>query len=199
MENERRLWLIDGSYLYKAQRAVEPNYQFDYKKLRDWLEQHGEVFQAYYLNATPDPPTDAQNGFHTWLKSAPPRGPKLQVDLYKLKTVHGTCDQCGEHWERWVQQGVDVGIATLALTLVDRYDTLVLSSGDGDFRKALEHVRNVRDKRLELLVFQSGVSTDLQSISDCIYWIDDFSDEVAKDVRSFVPDPDTGSVTSRIP
>lgn len=192
MGNERRLWLIDASYLYKGQR-VFGDYAFDYKKLRDWLEQHGEIFQAYYLNATPDPPTDQQNAFHTWLKSAPPRGPKLQVDLYKLKTVYGTCNQCGERWERLVQQGVDVGIATLALTLVDRYDTLVLSSGDGDFMKALDYIRNVRDKRLELLVFTAGVSTDLQSISDRIYWIDDFRDEVAKDRGSAAVASETDS------
>jgi hypothetical protein len=55
-----------------------------------------------------------------------------------------------------------------------------LSSGDGDFKDALEYIRNTLDKKLELLVFKSGVSTDLQSLSDNIYWIDDFKDEVTR-------------------
>lgn len=177
---DRRLWLIDGAYMFYAQQSLGPGYAFDYKKLRDKLEQDGRIFQGYYVNSTPNPPTDAQDGFHTWLKSAPPRGPKLQVRLYKLRELHLECPACGNAFDRRMQKGVDIGVATLALTLMDRYDTLILSSGDGDFKDAMEYIRNTLDKRLELVVFRSGVSTDLQSLSDHIYWIDDFNDDVAK-------------------
>lgn len=123
---------------------------------------------------------DAQDAFHTWLKSASPCGPKLQVRLHKLKELLVECPHCGQAFEKRVQKGVDVGIATLALTLVDRYDTLILSSGDGDFKDAIEYIRNTLDKRFELVVFNIGVSTDLQSLSDRIYWIDDFKNDVAR-------------------
>lgn len=179
-QNERRIWLIDGAYMLNAQRTVGATYQFDYLKLRQKVEERGKLVQAYYLNSTPDPPTDGQNAFHTWLKSAPPSGPKLQVRLYGLKNLRGECSRCHNVYERQVQKGVDVGITTLALTLVERYDTLILSSGDGDFIDALDYIRNTRDKRLELVVFKSGVSTDLQSVSDEILWIDDFKDDVAR-------------------
>lgn len=177
----RRLWLIDAAYMLYSQQSIDQGYQFDYAKLRRKLELDGPFFQVYYVNSTPNPPTDEQDSFHTWLKCAPPRGPRFQVRLFKLKTLQCECPECGHAYDRQVQKGVDIGICTLALTLADRYETLVLSSGDGDFKDMAEHVRNTLDKRFELAVFRSGVSTDLQSISDHIYWIDDFVNEVRKD------------------
>lgn len=72
-----------------------------------------------------------------------------------------------------------MALATLALTHRDRYDALVLSSGDGDLLDAVEFLSE-RDKRIELAVFTKGVSTHLQARADRIYWIDDFADEVSK-------------------
>lgn len=174
----RRLWLIDAAYMYHAQRSVGINYSFDYAKLRSKLEEGGSIFQAYYLNSTPNPPSDEQDAFHLWLKLAPPAGPKLQVKLYPLKSSRFKCQTCNSESSKYVQKGVDIGIATLALSLIDRYDTLILSTGDGDFRDALVHIRNVKDKRVELVVFKAGVSTDIQSLADNVAWIDDFAQEV---------------------
>ena len=173
--------MIDAAYMFASQETIGQGYQFDYGKLRKKLEHDGGFFQVYYVNSTPNPPTDQQDAFHTWLKSAQPRGPKIQVKLFKLKSLEIKCPHCRKVYEREVQKGVDIGISTLALTLADRYETLVLSSGDGDFRDMAEYVRNTLDKRFELAVFRKSVSTDLQSLSDHIYWIDDFANEVRKD------------------
>ena len=190
-----RLWLIDAGYLWNARHSVRSDYQFDYGKLRQKLEQDGQFWRAYYLNSTPHPPTDAQDAFHTWLRSAPPRGPKLVTKLYELKKVRADrafCEHCntkvtlscpggrGHHLANQQQKGVDVALATLALTHRDRYDALVLSSGDGDLLDAVEFLSE-RGKRIELAVFMHGVSTDLQARSDRIYWINDFEDEVSRD------------------
>ena len=89
-----RLWLIDAGYLFKAAQA---HFRLDYLKLRQEIEKSEPVWRAYYLNSTPNPPTDAQDGFHTWLRSAPPRGPKLITKLYELKQVRANkafCEQC---------------------------------------------------------------------------------------------------------
>jgi uncharacterized LabA/DUF88 family protein len=74
---------------------------------------------------------------------------------------------------------VDVGIATLALTHRDRYDTLVLSTGDGDLLDMVEYLSE-NNKRIELLVFRDGVSTDLQARADAVHWIDEFAEEVRR-------------------
>ena len=182
--SNRRLWVIDGSYLYMSQASIAPDYQFDYMKLRKKLEADGEFFQAYYINAVPAKSDDFQDAFHTWLKSAPPKGPNFQVKLFKVKGIRAECPSCGHSFEKHMQKGVDVCVAKTILTLADRFDTLVLSSGDGDFTGVVDFVRNTLNKRVELAVFQAGTSVDLQSLSDQVMWIDDFAQEVRKNGRS---------------
>lgn len=196
-----RLWLIDAGYLLKAQSKVKPGYQFSYAKLRQRLEQDGQLWRAYYLNSTPNPPSDQQDGFHSYLRAAPPRGPKIVTKLYKLRQIRADmpyCETChtkvtvacpggaGHKLHKQQQKGVDVGIATLALVHSDKYETLVLSSGDGDLLDAVEYLSE-KGKRIELLVFRYGVSTDLQSRADHIYWIDDFADAVLQDKKEPTP------------
>lgn len=190
-----RLWLIDAGYLFNAQRSVEQAYHFDYLKLRRKLEESGSIWRAYYLNSTPHPPTDAQDNFHTWLRSAPPRGPQMITKLYELKQVRADrayCEDCqtkinltcpngaSHHIGNQQQKGVDVAVATLALIHRDRYEALLLSSGDSDLLDAVEFLSE-QGKRIELAVFSEGVSTDLQARADKVYWINDFADEVRRD------------------
>ena len=197
-EHAKRLWLIDGGYLFNACKSVVYGYQFDYLKLRQKLEQDGSIWRAYYLNSTPHPATDAPDAFHTWLRSAPPRGPKIITKLYQLKNIPANkayCEECGlrvnlacpngeDHRILNKQQkGVDVGIATLALIHKDNYDTLMLSSGDGDLLDMIEYLSEL-GKRIELVVFTEAVSTDLQARADYIYWINDFADEVRRNQTS---------------
>jgi uncharacterized LabA/DUF88 family protein len=76
-----------------------------------------------------------------------------------------------------IQKGVDVGIASLALIHKDNYDTLILSSGDSDLLDAIQHLSEA-GKRIELAVFDHGVSTELQSRADKIYWLNNFKDKI---------------------
>lgn len=71
----KTVWIIDGAYLFNHGRSRP----FDYLKLKNELVRlNGDsIHESYYLNATRDPFADGQNGFHTWLKSAAPRGPKI--------------------------------------------------------------------------------------------------------------------------
>jgi uncharacterized LabA/DUF88 family protein len=194
-DSNRRLWLIDAGYLFNAQNSIGGEYRFDYKKLRNKLEENAPLWRAYYLNSTPNPPADEQNFFHSWLRSAPPRGPKVITKLYQLKQIradYAYCENCeknvklccpaqsNHHIYNRQQKGVDVGVATLALVHIEKYDTLVLSSGDGDLLDAIEHLSE-HGKRIELLVFRNGVSTDLQARADTIHWIDDFFEDVKRD------------------
>lgn len=197
--NKRSLWLIDAGYLFNARHSIRNGYEFSYLKLRNKLEEYANIWRAYYLNSTPMPPTEAQSSFHNWLRSAPPNGPQIITKIYSLKTERADkayCDICGQkvslrcpHQEdKWpvhkisneIQKGVDVGIATLALTLKDMYDTLILSSGDADLIDAVEFL-SMQDKRLELFVFKDGVATELQCRADKVHWINDFAEEVASD------------------
>lgn len=177
---EKTIWIIDGAYLFSASPG-----KFDYLKLKRELESMsgGEFYESYYLSSTPNPPTDAQNAFHTWLKSAPPRGPKMRVQLYELKTMSVACPDCGNHFERHIQEGVDVGIATLTIKLATQnlYDRLILSAGDGDFEDAISYVKSGLHKEIWLSGFYDSVSVDLQSYADRVIWLDDIWDRIRRE------------------
>ena len=138
---------------------------------------NGEAFyESYYLNSTQESPTEAEQSFHTWLKTAPPQGPKMRVQLYKLKNLHMKCPQCATAFDRQVQKGVDVGIATLMIRLATQnlYDRLVLSAGDGDFEDAISYVKSDLHKEIWISGFTNTVSADLQSYADKVIWVESF-------------------------
>ncbi len=175
----KTVWIVDGAYAMKAAPG-----HFDYVKLKEKLEARNgnPFFENYYLNSTPNPPTDQQDAFHTWLKSAPPRGPRFRVKLYKLKDLHCACPSCGHGFERTVQKGVDVGIATLVVKLAsqNQYDRLLLLAGDGDFEDAIDYVKSELHKEIWIAGYPNSVSTDLQSYSNEVVWISDFWKDIEK-------------------
>ena len=169
----KTVWVIDGAYLFNYGRTRP----FDYLKLKSELVRlgGGAIYESYYLNSTRDPGTDAQNAFHTWLKSAAPRGPKIRVQLYKLKDLHVNCQNCGNQFDREVQKGVDVGIATLIVKLAAQnvYERLILAAGDGDFEDAISYVKSELHKEVWVCGSQANLSTDLQSYADHVVWLED--------------------------
>ncbi len=167
----RNVWIADAGYLMKACPG-----NFDYLRLKQVLEREcgGEFAESFYLNSTPDPPSDAQSSFHTWLKTAPPQGPKMRVKLYKLKDVHNECPSCHNPFDRKVQKGVDVGIATLIVKLAaqNQYTRLVLSAGDGDFEDAIAFAKEELHKEIWVTGYVDSISPDLQSYSDKVIWLE---------------------------
>ena len=175
----RTVWIVDAAYAMKAAPG-----RYDLLKLKEQLEQRngGPFYESYYLNSTPNPPTDQQDSFHTWIKLAPPAGPRMRVQLYKLKELHCSCPSCGHQFERQVQKGVDVGIATLIVKLAsqNKYDRLLLLAGDGDFEDAIDYVKSELHKEIWIAGYQGSVSADLQSYSDHMIWLSDFWKDFAK-------------------
>ena len=192
----RRLWLIDASYLFNARHSVAGGYRFSYLKLRQKIEESGPLWRAYYLNSVPLKEANGADDFHGWLRTALPNGPQLITQLYPTaeEPAHRAwCEACGERvslvcpkqqprqrshrLSNEVQKGVDVGLATLALIHRDSYDTLLLSTGDSDLLDAVSFLSD-HGKRIELVVFQQGVATNLQCRADRIHWINDFAGDV---------------------
>lgn len=176
----KTVWIVDGAYLFSFGKM----YPFDYLKLKDEIVRlnGGPLYESYYLNSTHDPATDAQTAFYTWLKSAAPKGPKLRVQLYRLKDVYSTCPNCKQQFDRPVQKGVDVGIATLMIKLAVQnvYDRLILSAGDGDFEDAISYVKSEQHKEIWVSGSQGTLSTDLQSYSDNVLWLEDMLPAIGK-------------------
>lgn len=178
----KTVWIVDGAYLFNYGKT-RPN-GIDYLKLKNELVKGngGQIYEGYYLNSTQDPATDAQNAFHTWIKSAPPKGPKMRVQLYKLKDMRCTCPSCSHQFDRQVQKGVDVGIATLIIKLAAQnvYERLILSAGDGDFEDAVSYIKSELHKEFWLNGSQSSLSSDLQSYADNVLWLEDMIPAIDK-------------------
>ncbi|MEK8046533.1 MAG: NYN domain-containing protein [Burkholderiales bacterium PBB6] len=176
----RTAWIIDGAYLFNVGKSRP----FDYLKLKNELIRlnGGPIYESYYLNSSRDPSADQQNAFHTWMKSAPPRGPKVRVELFRLKDSHQDCPNCAEHFTREVQKGVDVAIATLIIKLAVQgvYDRLILSAGDGDFEQAISYVKSDLKKEIWVSGLHANMSADLQSYSDEVVWMEDLYPAIAR-------------------
>ena len=177
--SDRTVWIVDAAYLMKAAPG-----RFSYLLLRNVLEQrmNRRFAEAYYVNTTQNPTTDQQDAFHTWLKGAPPTGPKMRVRLHRLKSLHVECPGCHTRFDREVQQGVDVAIATLLVKLSaqNQYDAVLLSAGDGAFEDAVRFVKEELHKEVWLAGFNGTVSADLQSYADEVIWLDDLWPRIRK-------------------
>ena len=174
---KRTIWINDGAYLFKA--APE---RFDYLKLKHELEKGaGATFAESYYFGAQSVVSSAQDSFNKWLKCAPPIGPKMVLKLSSLKNTHLDCPHCGVGYDKLTQKGVDVGIVTMMLQLAaqNRYDQLVLTSGDGDFANAVEYVKQL-GKSFCLAGFKDSVSPDLQCFADTMMWLDDIWENVKK-------------------
>jgi nijmegen breakage syndrome protein 1 len=180
------IWIVDGSYMFKGTEKFLPE-KIDYIRLKHHLEGTlGDSFyETYFLDSVGDPPHEAEERFHTFLKLAPPDGPQMRVQLYGLKTMDVECPDHHHCIERKVQKGVDVGIATLIIKLATqgKYDRLVLSAGDGDFEDAIDYVKSDLGKEVVICGFKFTVSPDLQSYADRVVWLDEIWDEVKKPSR----------------
>ncbi len=190
----RALWLIDGSYLYKSVKKFQKDnnkYQnkgIDYKKLKTKIQEYFKIddIDSFYFNSTPDPATDAQNQYHTWLKSAEPKGPNIRVKLYDLKDKSIDCNYCNHKITVKVQKGVDVGIATTALKIYHKYNAIILSAGDGDFEDFVQFLVEDKDLKLFIAGFDGNISPDIQQYSSMIYMLNEHYDEIC-DTRNIKP------------
>jgi hypothetical protein len=82
-------WFVDGGYALSTWNSVSGGARMDYNRLRSKIEDDAgeKIGDAYYFNCDSDPPKIAQNGFHNFLRSPPPRGPGMRVKLYWLQTT----------------------------------------------------------------------------------------------------------------
>ena len=176
----RALWLIDGSYLYKAMKEHQRNNPefankgIDYTRLKKEIIGAFDVrdMDSYYFNSTPDPATDAQNNYHSWLKSPESSGgPNIRVKLYDLKRKTINCQNCSKQFTLKTQKGVDVGLATFALRLFSKFDAIILSGGDGDYEDAIKYIVEDNDKKFFIAGFEGSISPDLTQYSNDVYYL----------------------------
>ena len=77
-------------------------------------------------------------------------------------------------WEKGITKPFhtdwDVGITVDVLSSIDKFDTFVLASGDGDYVPLIKAVQD-KGKRVEVYTFEKSASQVLFEIADSVFFL----------------------------
>ena len=145
---------VDAANILYSQKTL--GWQVDYKKLaRYFKENFNLVFLGFYYGTVKD--NAGQDRFFAMLKD---RGFTLRTKPVKyIKTPKGTV----------LKGNLDVELAFDMLTLMDKFDTCLLFSGDSDFEIVIKHLRKAGKK---VLVFSTKGHISIELIRSSHKYID---------------------------
>ena len=128
-QQERCALFIDGANLYATARAL--GFDIDYKKLLELFQSKGQLVRAYYYTVlVEDQEYSPIRPLVDW----------LDYNGYTLitKPAKEYTDPSGR---RRIRNSTDVELAVDMVELAPRVEHMVLFSGDGGFRRAIEAVQ----------------------------------------------------------
>ena len=180
--DEKIAIFIDGANFYSTAKSLD--FDIDYKKLLAYFGARSRLIKAYYFTALREsddfsplrPLLDwlDYNGFHIITKKA-----KTFTDRDGRTRIKGD---------------MDVEIVVKMLELAPHVDHILLFSGDGDFRAAVEAVQTlgVRVSVVSsLMVKPSLLADELRRQADAFIEIDDLDREVGRPEREPSDEDDT--------
>jgi len=146
-KKERLALFVDSQNLYYSARmgyAAKVNYE----KLLKLITENRKLVKAYAYIV--QPPEGDVKPFATSLERI--------GYIVKIKDVRTRSD--GSAKANW-----DMGIALDILGIMDRVDTIVLASGDGDFAPLVDFIK-AQNKRVEIFAFAENTAYDLKEKAD---------------------------------
>jgi len=147
LKKERIALFVDSQNLYYSARmgyAAKVNYE----KLLNLITGNRKMVKAFAYIV--QPPDGDVKPFATSLERI--------GYLVKIKDVRTRAD--GSAKANW-----DMGIALDILGILDRVDTIVLASGDGDFAPLVDFIK-AKNKRVEIFAFAENTAYDLKEKAD---------------------------------
>lgn len=147
LEREKIALFVDSQNLYYSARmgyAAKVNYE----KLLRLITGNRNLIKAYAYIV--QPPEGDVKPFATSLERI--------GYLVKIKDVRTRSN--GSAKANW-----DMGIALDILGILDRVDTIVLASGDGDFMPLVDFIKG-KNKRVEIFAFSENTAYDLKEKAD---------------------------------
>jgi len=130
-ESEKTAFFIDGANLYKAARNL--GFDIDYKSLLAKAQEKCQLVRASYYTAIQE---DRDQDY----SPLRPLVDWLDYNGYTMvtKTTREFVDQQGR---KRYKGSTDIELAVDMMTLSDRLDHIILFSGNGDFRRAIEAIQ----------------------------------------------------------
>jgi uncharacterized LabA/DUF88 family protein len=147
VEKERIALFVDSQNLYYSARTGYAA-KVDYEKLLRLITGTRNLIKAYAYIVQP-PEGDVK-----------PFATSLERIGYIVKTKDVRTRADGSAKANW-----DMGIALDILGTLDRVDTIVLASGDGDFVPLIDFIKG-SDKRVEIFAFPDNTAYDLKEKAD---------------------------------
>ena len=169
-ERDRVAIFIDGENIHYS--AKHMNMRLDYLKMCSKLAGPRRLVRAYFYTALSNQ-SEGKIDFVNFLK--------LNGFTVVTKEVKSFNDQEGS---RNVRSCLDMEMAINVMELADSLDTVILCTGDGDFKPLIEAVAR-RGKHVEVCALREMTSTDL--IASC----DDYTDlgQIRNEVALDAPPP----------
>jgi uncharacterized LabA/DUF88 family protein len=147
---------IDGANLYNGLRkAFGRRYLWlDVEKLMEQTLQPGKRLEAvnYFTARLLDNPAAIVNQA-AHLDALVAHCTKLQITEGRFQRARGSCPGCQHQWVSYEEKETDSNIVAYLIrdAVLDRYDTAVLVSGDGDMAPGIRAVKELRPQKRVLV------------------------------------------------
>ena len=171
---DRLALFIDGANLYSAAKAL--GFDIDYRKLLEEFRKRSVLVRAYYYTAL------VENEDYSPIR---PLVDWLDYNGYRLVTKPAREYVDAQGRKRW-RGDMDVEIAVDMMEMADSCDHLVLFSGDGDFRRAVEAVQRKGARVTVVSTVKSQppmVSDELRRQADSFVDLSDLADIIGRPSR----------------
>jgi len=169
MSSNIRIYLaVDGSNYYYCQRDYL-GWRADPRRLRQYVEQWGDIVQAiYYLTVPLSDPDNRQRGFRTALHDMGYSVVAMPVKV--IKSTNGSKEKAD----------ADVRIVLDTFMALDTFDMFVLVSGDSDFCYLLDQLK-ARGKLVKVISTRGIVASEiLECVGSGFCDLADIKDEVMR-------------------
>lgn len=164
-----RLALIDGSNLYESARAI--NLQVDYARLREFLNDDGELLRAYYFTALR----------HKSIESPV----RKTVDWLSHNGYVCVTKETKEYTDATtgitkVKGNVDVDVASYAFVYAKQVTEIFLFSGDGDFAVMVAKLQEHFTLKVYVVSTMGLVSSELRRQADKFINLQDIAEDIRR-------------------
>lgn len=147
----RLIVFIDAANIIYSLKDLE--WKIDYKKLQKYLGRNSNLADIYFYSAKWEG-KDSEESFLAMLSRV---GFKLRTK--KLKFVKY------DDGSRHPKGNIDVDLTVDMISLISRYDTAILMSGDGDFQAAVNFVKS-KGKKVIVVSTRWHIAKELIEVAD---------------------------------
>ena len=142
---------IDASNVYYSQRKLK--WRIDFRKFLDYLKKETDLREIYYYTAR-DLSFEKQTKFISFLEKIGYKVRSKNIKFIKNKNEK-------ESKDGFYKGNLDVELTIDILETKDKYDTMILISGDSDFEPLLRLMKKKHKKRCLVIATKHSISIEL--------------------------------------